>query len=212
MTKPYTYLIGWTARNLWYYGVRFRKNCSPEDLWTKYFTSSVHVKRAREEHGEPDVIQVRRVFSSPEDARVFEHRVLRRMKVRLDERFLNRNELPAFPSEKHPLHVEKIATKLRGKKLSPEHCKKVSDAQKGKPRAPFSEAHRARMSEARQGMTFSEEHRQNIAKAMTGQEQSAETRAKRKASLTGKKKSPEHVRAVVEAKKRRAVERSLLNS
>ena len=74
----------------------------------------------------------------------------------------------------------------------------------------LSEQTKQRQSEAKIGKKFSEEHRQNIAKAMTGQEQSAETRAKRKASLTGKKKSPEHVRAVVEAKKRRAAERALL--
>ena len=41
---PYTYIIGWSSLNKWYYGVRYAKNCKPEDLWKTYFTSSKHVK------------------------------------------------------------------------------------------------------------------------------------------------------------------------
>jgi len=37
---PYTYLIGWSNLNTWYYGRRTSKNCHPSDLWQKYFTSS----------------------------------------------------------------------------------------------------------------------------------------------------------------------------
>jgi len=41
---PYTYLIGWTSTNKYYYGVRFAKNCNPSELFITYFTSSKHVK------------------------------------------------------------------------------------------------------------------------------------------------------------------------
>lgn len=37
---PFTYLIGWSKYDKWYYGVRFAKGCNPDDLWNTYFTSS----------------------------------------------------------------------------------------------------------------------------------------------------------------------------
>lgn len=42
---PYTYLVGWSQLNKFYYGVRFAKNCTPSDLFTTYFTSSSIVKQ-----------------------------------------------------------------------------------------------------------------------------------------------------------------------
>ena len=36
---PYTYLIGWSNLNKFYYGVRYGKGCHPSDLWVKYFGS-----------------------------------------------------------------------------------------------------------------------------------------------------------------------------
>jgi len=72
---PFTYLIGWSALNKWYYGCRYRKGCHPTDLWTTYFTSSDEVKQFRREHGEPDVIQVRHVFSANQQAKLWESRV-----------------------------------------------------------------------------------------------------------------------------------------
>jgi len=56
MSTPYTYLIGWTAHNKFYYGARWSNDCDPSDLWQTYFTSSRHVKRFRDEHGEPDIV------------------------------------------------------------------------------------------------------------------------------------------------------------
>lgn len=209
MTKPYTpytYLIGWTAHNKWYYGVRYRKGCSPSDLWVSYFTSSKHVARMRTLCGEPDVISVRATFESADVARRFEHKVLRRMKVRLDPRFLNRSEQPAFPQQKHPEHIASIAKKLSGQKRTAEQRANMVGS-KGKSWT-LSEETKQRQSEAKKNKKFSKEHCLNIAKSATGRVQSEETRAKRRVSLSGKKKSPEHVRAVVEAKKRKAAERA----
>ena len=72
---PFTYLIGWSALNKWYYGCRYRNGCHPTDLWTTYFTSSNEVKQFRKEHGEPDVIQVRHTFSSNQKAKIWEAKV-----------------------------------------------------------------------------------------------------------------------------------------
>lgn len=49
---PYTYLIGWSKLNKWYYGSRTAKNCHPSELWIKYFTSSKFVKEFRRLYGE----------------------------------------------------------------------------------------------------------------------------------------------------------------
>jgi hypothetical protein len=87
---PYCYLIGWSKLNKWYYGRRTAKNCHPSDLWVSYFTSSKHVKKFRREHGEPDVVQIRRVFDNVESCCIWEDRVLEKMKVESNERFLNR--------------------------------------------------------------------------------------------------------------------------
>jgi len=65
---PYTYLIGWSTLNKWYYGVRYSKRCNPNDLWVKYFTSSKLVKQFRNKFGEPDVVEVRKIFNNSEDA------------------------------------------------------------------------------------------------------------------------------------------------
>lgn len=78
---PYTYLIGWSFFNLWYYGVRFAKNCHPKELFVSYFTSSKHVHRLVLSYGPPDIIQIRKTFSTANDARLWENKVLKRMKV-----------------------------------------------------------------------------------------------------------------------------------
>lgn len=67
---PYTYLIGWSRLNTWYYGVRYalktkclyESGCHPDDLWVTYFSSSKHVKRFVDLHGDPDIIEVRKKF------------------------------------------------------------------------------------------------------------------------------------------------------
>jgi len=90
MTTPYTYLIGWSKHNTWYYGCRYAKNCSPEDLWKKYFTSSKYVNEFRNTHGKPDVIEIRKTFITVEEATCWEEKVIRRMKCVLSENWINR--------------------------------------------------------------------------------------------------------------------------
>lgn len=84
---PYTYLIGWTTHNKWYYGVRYSESnnclyetgCHPDDLWVTYFTSSIEVKRFVEIHGSPDIIEVRRTFDTAIKAQDWEDRVLKKL-------------------------------------------------------------------------------------------------------------------------------------
>lgn len=88
----YTYLIGWSKLNKYYYGSRFARNSKPSDLWHTYFTSSNYVKSFREEHGDPDILQIRRTFESADAVRSWEHKVLRRLNVVKSDKWLNRTD------------------------------------------------------------------------------------------------------------------------
>lgn len=85
----YTYLIGWVELDKWYYGSRFAKNSKPDDLWKTYFTSSKFVKAMTAKHGDPDVIEIRRVFDEREKAIEWERKVIRRMGLIMNKRWLN---------------------------------------------------------------------------------------------------------------------------
>lgn len=85
----YTYLIGWSEYDIWYYGSKYGKDANPELFWIRYFTSSDRVKDFRRDHGEPDVIQIRRTFDCPLKARQWEYKTLWRLKVVPDPKWLN---------------------------------------------------------------------------------------------------------------------------
>lgn len=105
---PYTYLIGWTEHNKWYYGVRYAKyskclyetGCHPDDLWITYFTSSDTVKKYVLEHGDPDVIEIRKTFFDPEAAILWESKVLKRVNVTKNEKWLNKSDGEAIRTNK----------------------------------------------------------------------------------------------------------------
>jgi hypothetical protein len=88
---PFTYLIGWSKLDIWYYGVRYAKDCHPKDLFTTYFTSSKYVHAIIADSGLPDVIEVRRLFKTAKPALVWEQKVLRRLKVLNESKWLNKN-------------------------------------------------------------------------------------------------------------------------
>ena len=92
---PYTYLIGWTNINKWYYGVEYgmKKNpcANPENFWKSYFTSSNIVEYYRHTYGEPDVIQIRKIFNVglPEERMIksihWEKKVLNKIDITNDK-------------------------------------------------------------------------------------------------------------------------------
>lgn len=89
--KPYTYLIGWSKLGKFYYGVKFGKDANPDTFWKNYFTSSKYVRRLRKEHGEPDVIQIRKTFTTADEAINWETKVLKRVNVLESTKWLNEN-------------------------------------------------------------------------------------------------------------------------
>lgn len=103
--QPYTYLIRWTKLGISYYGVRYSHDCTPSDLWNPYKTSSQHVKQFIVEHGEPDVIQIRKTFADTQSACLWENRVLKRMKVVSSDKWLNKTDnksIAPLYGEDHP--------------------------------------------------------------------------------------------------------------
>lgn len=122
---PYTYLVGWSKLDKWYYGVRFANNNEPaNDLWIVYHTSSKYVKELRRNHGEPDVIEVRRVFDSKVKAARWEDAVLRRMKVTHTERWINKNVAGSFT-------ITGGISPMKGRKHTTDQNNKKSARQKG---------------------------------------------------------------------------------
>ena len=97
--QPYTYLIGWSKLNKWYYGVRYSKKCHPSDLWVNYFTSSKYVDEFRKKNGEPDIIQIRKIFTNGEQAIKWEEKVLKKLKVLNENKWINKNISGAFGLE-----------------------------------------------------------------------------------------------------------------
>lgn len=127
---PYTYLIGWSKHDKYYYGVQYGKKANPSNLWTKYFTSSEKVDNLRQELGEPDIIEVRRTFDTPEKAILWETRVLTKLDVLYKDKWLNGNIAGAIPMNEEIKH--KISESLKGIKRSNAFKEKVSQFHKGK--------------------------------------------------------------------------------
>jgi hypothetical protein len=112
---PYTYLIGWSKFNIFYYGVRYSKKCNVNDLWVQYKTSSKYVHEFTKNNGDPDIIQVRKVFDNKDLALKWESKVLKRMDVVKDCRFLNRwdnNMIPLNMNKPFPFEDPKIQNKV----------------------------------------------------------------------------------------------------
>lgn len=110
---PYTYLIGWSTLNKWYYGVRFSKNCHPDEFWISYFTSSNVVKHYVEHYGDPDVISIRKRFENVNTARQWEQKVLKRTNAVSDPKWLNQSD--AMSICLNQATIDQISSKLSAK-------------------------------------------------------------------------------------------------
>ncbi len=93
---PYTYLIGWSSHQKYYYGVRYAQGCSSEDLWKTYFTSSRHVTEYRVKYGEPDIIKIRKIFKTKEQAVAWETKFLHKVRAHVNPIFINKTNNKAI--------------------------------------------------------------------------------------------------------------------
>ena len=126
---PYTYLIGWSKHNIWYYGCEYGENtktANPSNLWSIYFTSSKKVKNFRNEYGEPDIIQIRKIFKTKEKTVLWESKVLTRMNVIHKHNWLNATNNKAIINSKESLRIiaYKTSKKLKGKPKPKESSEK----------------------------------------------------------------------------------------
>lgn len=203
--QPYTYLIGWTTQNKWYYGVRYAKKskclyetgCHPDELWITYFTSSKVVEDFISEHGDPDVIQIRKTFSDEDSAIKWEEKVLQRMDVIHKVEWLNESNRDSIRTT-HVKNKGKMFWNngittirspecpgegwVRGMFLTEEQKRKRSKNLRGE-RNPF------------YGNTHTDEVKEKIAKSNksvhTGRKRSIETKKKMSKSQKGKKHTDE---------------------
>ncbi|QIG70688.1 hypothetical protein EVB91_137 [Rhizobium phage RHph_I1_18] len=167
--QPYTYLIGWSRINKWYYGVRFAEHskclyetgCHPDELWVTYFTSSRDVAYYRKQYGEPDIIEVRKTFDDPLKAQRWEQRFLTKVNALYDDRWLNRSICGGILMDE--------TTKQR-----------ISLANK----KPKTKEHSHNISKGRKGIVFSETHRNNIRSFRLGKKASEETKLKRSSTMS----------------------------
>lgn len=183
---PYTYIIGWADLDKWYYGVRYSQNCTPDDLWNPYRTSSKYVKRFIEEYGEPDIISIRQIFNTSEDARMWEHKVLRRLKAAKSERWLNQTDNISINTE---LNI--------GRKATDKTRLKMSNSRKGELNPMYGSSRKGH----NKGFIHSEETKQKISISKTGGKVSEETKLKMSNSRKGKPKSEETKQKMSEAAK-----------
>lgn len=185
---PYTYLIGWSQLNMWYYGVQYNKRANPINLWVNYFTSSTRVKEFRKLYGDPDVIMVRRVFTDGLVARLWEDSVLRSipetkrcnwLNVKFGNTFKN---VVVTHSDKTKLKMSMSHVGRKYKSLTPAHIEKVRLGNLGKKRTPEqNEQNRLRQlgkSPPNKGIPHSDTTREKISVSCTGKVHSEETKAK----------------------------------
>lgn len=193
MSSPYTYLIGWSTHNKWYYGVRHAADCNPNELWKTYFTSSKHVKEFRKQFGEPDVIEIRKTFVDGNAAKLWECKVLKRMQVPYRNDFLNKSYSDGkYQNLKHSAEtIEKIRQRAIGRRASIETRRKMTETRKNikrslydmrglNPKAFLGQVHsaesREKMSIMRKGRVPSAEAIEKTANWHRGKIRSMETR------------------------------------
>lgn len=90
---PYVYIIKHIPTGLIYYGSKFSKSANPELFFKNYFTSSKIVHSLLESDGiDAFIFEIRRTFNTKEKCIEWERKVLRRMKVSSNEKFINLDE------------------------------------------------------------------------------------------------------------------------
>jgi len=170
---PYTYLIGWSKLNKWYYGVRYARKhaclyesgCHPDDFWVTYFTSSKEVKKLIQEFGNPDIKQIRKVFTTSESAQAWEVKVLQRLPLEEDT-WINKHVCGAIIySPEVRKRIGRNSKSLTGKPKTEEHRRNIS---KGRTGIKFSDSHRANIKASRKNQIYTEEHRNRIGESSKG--------------------------------------------
>lgn len=113
------------------------KKSHPSELWRTYFTSSKHVKEFRRINGEPDVIEIRKLFDCKEKAVLWESKVLKKMDVIHNDKWLNRTDNEAIRDGSRREYGEPWNKGLTGTKRSIESIEKQKNSITGKKRGKY---------------------------------------------------------------------------
>lgn len=108
MRKNYVYFVKNISTGLKYVGARFGKNCTPEDFWIIYFTSSKSIKLLIDIYGKEDFeFKILKTFEKEYDAKVYEQSLLKYAVLKND--YLNLHTGFNFLKEEdYQKHVEKM--------------------------------------------------------------------------------------------------------
>lgn len=146
MTKPFTYVLTHLPSQKRYYGVRYAYGCHPDDLFTKYFSSSKVIKELIKKDGISAFhTEIRKTFNTQEAALLWEQRVLEKLKVITNNNWLNKGisgksrptiESIAKANETKKRRYGHLSSVLKGRVLSEETRAKMSAARKRNPRSP----------------------------------------------------------------------------
>lgn len=89
---PFTYHLYHKPTGQQYYGARYKKDCSPDELWESYFSSSPIIHQLIEEYGKDSFVPtVRRVFESAEQAVAWESKFLSKIDAQHNKQWINRH-------------------------------------------------------------------------------------------------------------------------
>lgn len=116
-TTPFSYHLYHIPTGKHYYGIRYARGCSPEELWTTYFSTSKIVKQLITEYGKDSFkFEIRRIFCDYIAAIAWEHKVLRRLNAAESEKWLNRHN--GSNKFRPPLHHSDETKEIIRKKIS----------------------------------------------------------------------------------------------
>jgi hypothetical protein len=131
MSTPFSYYLYHKPTQKHYYGIRHGKNANPDTLWKTYFSSSKIVKQLIAEYGADSfTVEVRKTFSTSQDAILWEHKVLRRLGAASREDWINRhNGGKKFrgPAQHTEEAKSRISRRMTGFKRSPENIQKFRE-------------------------------------------------------------------------------------
>jgi hypothetical protein len=195
--KPYTYLLKCLVDNTFYYGVKYGKNCQPDDFWIKYETSSKIVKEKIKKYGKENFsFEIRKVFENSNKARLWENKVLRRLKVIHREDFMNKtNNISIEPmyGDKNPMSRKEVVDAFKqsrsenpSRKPSPKYVyDNLSKLLKGKKRPKHVGES---ISKALKGYKHDDEYRKRCRERQLGVKPSDENKRKKSESIKGRKR------------------------
>ena len=109
---PYIYFLYWEAkpgvRAQMYIGSQRGKGCHPDNLWTKYFTSSWMVQRVRDERGEPDKIFTIECTDYEGQAGKMEELFLRKVNAERNPQFINMTNVGRSKAKYKPDQIQYV--------------------------------------------------------------------------------------------------------